>query len=73
MRGTSAPVFDQGVLYTGFANGKVVALRGENGEPIWEQRVMLPEGRSELDRIVDVDARVLLDGGAMYALRTKVG
>ncbi|MEC7995734.1 MAG: PQQ-binding-like beta-propeller repeat protein, partial [Pseudomonadota bacterium] len=54
--------------YTGFANGKVVALRGENGEPIWEQRVMLPEGRSELDRIVDVDARVLLDGGSMYAL-----
>ena len=68
LRGTSAPVFDQGVLYTGFANGKVVALRGENGEPIWEQRVMLPEGRSELDRIVDVDARVLLDGGSMYAL-----
>ena len=67
LRGTSAPVFDQGVLYTGFANGKVVALRGENGEPIWEQRVMLPEGRSELDRIVDVDARVLLDGGTMYA------
>ncbi|MEC8060538.1 MAG: outer membrane protein assembly factor BamB, partial [Pseudomonadota bacterium] len=68
LRGTSAPVFDQGVLYTGFANGKVVALRGQNGEPIWEQRVMLPEGRSELDRIVDVDARVLLDGGSMYAL-----
>ena len=71
LRGTSAPVFDQGVLYTGFANGKVVALRGENGEPIWEQRVMLPEGRSELDRIVDVDARVLLDGGSMYALATS--
>ncbi|HCY04217.1 MAG TPA: outer membrane protein assembly factor BamB [Gammaproteobacteria bacterium] len=68
LRGTSAPVFDQGVLYSGFANGKVVALRAENGEPIWEQRVMLPEGRSELDRIVDVDARVELDGTSMYAL-----
>ena len=68
LRGTSAPVFDQGVLYSGFANGKVVALRAENGEPIWEQRVMLPEGRSELDRIVDVDARIELDGASMYAL-----
>jgi outer membrane protein assembly factor BamB len=54
-------------LYSGFANGKVVALRAENGEPMWEQRVMLPEGRSELDRIVDVDARIELDGGSMYA------
>ena len=67
LRGTSAPVLEQGVLYSGFANGKVVALRAENGEPIWEQRVMLPEGRSELDRIVDVDAQVLLDGASMYA------
>lgn len=67
LRGTSAPVFDQGILYSGFANGKVVALRAENGEPMWEQRVMLPEGRSELDRIVDVDARIELDGGSMYA------
>lgn len=67
LRGTSAPVFDQGIVYSGFANGKVAALRAENGEPMWEQRVMLPEGRSELDRIVDVDARVMLDGGSMYA------
>ena len=67
LRGTSVPVFDQGVLYSGFANGKVVALRAENGEPMWEQRVMLPEGRSELDRIVDVDARIELDGASMYA------
>ena len=68
LRGTSAPVFAQGVLYSGFANGKVVALRAQNGEPIWEQRIMLPEGRSELDRIVDVDAQVELDGASMYAL-----
>jgi len=68
LRGTSAPVLDQGILYSGFANGKVVALRAENGEPIWEQRIMLPEGRSELDRIVDIDARVVLDGASMYAL-----
>ena len=72
LRGTSAPVFDQGILYSGFANGKVVSLRAENGEPMWEQRVMLPEGRSELDRIVDVDARIELDADQCMRLRIKV-
>jgi outer membrane protein assembly factor BamB len=66
LRGTSSPVLSDGIVYTGFASGKVSALRAENGEPIWEHRVMLPEGRSELDRIVDVDGRVLISGGAVY-------
>ncbi|HCG70133.1 MAG TPA: outer membrane protein assembly factor BamB, partial [Gammaproteobacteria bacterium] len=38
-----------------------------NGEPIWEQRIMLPEGRSELERIVDVDAAPLLANNSIFA------
>ena len=30
--------------------------------PLWEHRVMLPEGRSELDRMVDVDGSPLING-----------
>jgi outer membrane protein assembly factor BamB len=67
LRGTSSPVFDAGVVYTGFANGKVIALRASNGEPIWEHRVMLPEGRSELERMVDVDSSPLVKGPSVYA------
>ena len=68
LRGTGSPVFDGGVVYAGFANGTVSAIRTENGEPIWEHRVMLPEGRSELDRIVDVDGAPLLAGPMVYAV-----
>jgi outer membrane protein assembly factor BamB len=68
LRGTSTPLVVDQVVYTGFASGKVTALRVENGEPIWEQRIMLPEGRSELDRIVDVDAKPLVVGSAIYAV-----
>ncbi len=68
LRGTSSPVVANDVVYTGFASGKVTALRAENGEPIWEQRVMLPEGRSELERIVDVDSSPLIAGGALFAV-----
>jgi outer membrane protein assembly factor BamB len=67
LRGTSTPVTARDVVFTGFASGKVVALRANNGEPIWEQRVMLPEGRSELERIVDVDAAPLVTANAVFA------
>lgn len=68
LRGTGAPVYSSGVVYAGFASGKVIALRAENGEPIWEERVMLPEGRSELERMVDVDGTPLLSGPILYAV-----
>jgi outer membrane protein assembly factor BamB len=67
LRGTSTPVTSRDIVYAGFASGKVVGLRASNGEPIWDQRIMLPEGRSELERIVDVDAAPLLVGGDVYA------
>ena len=67
LRGTSAPMFEGGVVYAGYANGKVIALRADNGEPIWEHRVMLPEGRSELDRMVDVDSTPLISGPVLFA------
>jgi outer membrane protein assembly factor BamB len=66
LRGTSSPVVEGEIVYAGFGNGKVFALRASNGEPIWEHRVMLPEGRSELERMVDVDSRVLLSGPAAF-------
>lgn len=68
LRGTGTPVFSNGVVYAGFASGKVIALRAGSGEPVWEHRVMLPEGRSELDRMVDVDGTPLLMGPILYVV-----
>lgn len=68
LRGTSRPVFSDDVVYAGFANGKLVAVKADNGEPIWEQRVMLPQGRSELERMVDVDAAPLVVGPTVYGV-----
>ncbi len=67
LRGTSSPVLADQIVYAGFANGKLTALRARNGEPIWEHRVMLPEGRSELERMVDVDARPMVLGSVVFA------
>lgn len=66
LRGTGAPVLTAGVTLAGFANGKLVAIDNNSGNAIWEQRVALAEGRSELERIVDVDGRPLIYDGSVF-------
>ncbi|MDA3920693.1 MAG: outer membrane protein assembly factor BamB [Salinisphaera sp.] len=67
MRGTSSPVIDGNTIYVGMDSGKVLALDLATGEQRWDQTVAIPQGRSELDRIVDVDADPLVDGQSIYA------
>ena len=48
LRGTSVPVIENQIVYSGFANGKVVALDIVTGSPLWEMNIFLPEGGTEL-------------------------
>ncbi|WP_423823672.1 outer membrane protein assembly factor BamB [Salinisphaera sp. SPP-AMP-43] len=68
MRGTASPVIQDGVVYIGMDSGKLQALDLQTGEQQWEQTVAYPEGRSELDRIVDIDADPLIDNNTLYAV-----
>ncbi len=60
-------MYAAGIVVAGFANGKVTAFRASTGEPVWDQRVMLPQGRSELDRMVDIDGTPVITASAVYA------
>jgi outer membrane protein assembly factor BamB len=66
LRGTSAPIVAADLTLAGFANGKMVAVENATGRPVWEQRVALAEGRSELERIVDIDGRPLVYNRLVY-------
>ena len=66
LRGTGAPVVTNHLAVAGLSTGKVVALDTRNGVPVWEQRVAIPQRRSELERIVDIDGGLLLTGGTLY-------
>jgi outer membrane protein assembly factor BamB len=68
LRGTGSPVMMGDVVLAGFANGMVMAFRAATGEPVWEHRVQLPEGRSELDRMVDIDSVPLVAGPLVYVV-----
>ncbi len=67
LRGTSTPILHEGNVYAGFANGRVLALESQTGDIVWEVRVAIPQGRSEIERIVDVDGSMLLAGNELYA------
>lgn len=66
LRGTSAPVIDSGLVFAGFDGGKLAALELETGKLYWETRIAQGRGRSELERMVDIDAEPIIDGGTIY-------
>jgi len=66
LRGTSSAVIFAGGVIAGLANGKVVALRLTSGEVLWEKRIALSRGRSELARIVDIDADPIVADGVIH-------
>lgn len=67
LRGTSSPVVSSGIVYAGFATGVLSAIDATSGELLWEQVVSLPTGTSDLERMVDVDGRPLVEQGAVVA------
>ncbi len=66
LRGSSPPVIAGENVYVGFDNGKVVALGLANGDVLWETTVSPGRGRSELERLVDVDAAVRVSGNDLF-------
>lgn len=68
LRGTAAPLLEGGLVFAGFGDGNVSAVDEASGAPLWKQRIMLPKGRTELDRMVDVDGTPLFAGGLLYAV-----
>ncbi len=67
IRGTSTPIVEGGRVFAGFANGRVLALDLETGSVTWEVRAAISQGRSEIERIVDVDGTMALVGGDIFA------
>jgi outer membrane protein assembly factor BamB len=66
LRGTSTPAVQHGLVIAGFSNGKLVAFSAEKGFIVWETSIAIPQGRSELERIVDIDGSPVIAGSAAY-------
>lgn len=71
VRGNDAPALGPGVVFVGNDDGTVTMLAMDDGRPLWDVPVAQPEGRTELDRMADVDGTPVLDGGALFATSYK--
>ena len=71
VRGNDAVVLGPGYVFVGNDDGTVAAISMPDGTLIWEQAIAQPEGRSELDRMADVDGTPVLDGAVLYATSFK--
>ncbi|MET0378445.1 MAG: outer membrane protein assembly factor BamB [Spongiibacteraceae bacterium] len=68
LRASGAPIIANGAVIAGFANGKVIAVSEENGKPLWEARAGVPKGSSEIERLIDVGADLLVSENVLYVV-----
>jgi outer membrane protein assembly factor BamB len=68
LRGHAGVAADGDLLYTGFANGALVALRRDTGSVAWSTSL-----RGEAERFVDVDATPIILNDTLYASSSSGG
>lgn len=68
LRGTSSPILTpEGTVVAGFSNGILVSVAAEDGVYVWEERVAVPDGQYDIERVIDVDGELLVDGSRILA------
>jgi len=68
LRSSAGVALDSGAAYAGFAGGKLIALRVDDGKVIWEVSVAQPKGTTEIERIADITSLPVVDGPLVYAV-----
>lgn len=71
VRGTGGITLGPGILFVGGDNGSLTAMNMNDGNVLWTTPVAEPDGRTELERMADVDAAPALDGTTLYASSYK--
>lgn len=67
MRGASSPLLVGPRVVAGFDNGRLLAVNAASGDIEWDSMLSLPTGRSDLDRLSDVDGAIAVVGQDIYA------
>ena len=68
LRGTAPPVLAGDRIIAGFDNGKVLAIDVRNGDVLWDVIVNAPGGRTELERLADIDSPVHVSGDDVFVV-----
>ena len=68
IRGNSSSMILNNMVISAFDNGKLIAFNADNGALLWETRLALPKGRTELERMIDIDGQPILVGDIIYSV-----
>ncbi|MDJ0749965.1 MAG: outer membrane protein assembly factor BamB [Woeseiaceae bacterium] len=66
VRGSTTPVLVGTTVISGFDNGRLVAAELDTGTVLWESMISPPTGRSDLDRLADIDGAIAVVGQDVY-------
>lgn len=67
MRGSASPALAGNTVIAGFDNGRLMAIDIDSGDTVWESMLAPPSGRSDLERLSDVDGQISVVGQDIYA------
>jgi outer membrane protein assembly factor BamB len=68
VRSHAGVVIQNGLVYAGFAAGKLAAINLKNGVVVWESSVSQPRGNTELERISDITSLPVVDEAEVCAV-----
>jgi outer membrane protein assembly factor BamB len=68
LRGTAPPILAGDRIIAGFDSGKVLAIDPRNGDVMWDAIVNAPHGRTELERLADIDAPARVSGDDIFVV-----
>jgi outer membrane protein assembly factor BamB len=68
LRGTGTPVIVGEGVIAGFDGGQLAAVLLQDGRGAWEVQIGNPRGRSELERVADMDTTPVVAQGTVYAV-----
>jgi outer membrane protein assembly factor BamB len=67
MRGSATPALAANTVIAGFDSGRLLAAQLDSGDVVWESLLAPPSGRSDLERLADIDGQISIVGQDIYA------
>jgi len=66
LRASSHPIMHQNHIIAGFANGTLASLDKKNGDVTWSKQITEPKGKTDVERMVDIDATPVAESNRLY-------
>jgi len=66
LRGNSSPIITKGYVFCGMDSGRLVALDLLSGNAVFDIPIATPSGRSELERLIDIDGNAVVKDDTLY-------